>query len=69
MKENKKIVFVAGSADTLYRFRLELIKEILNRDYEVHVFISEGRKEYIEHLHKLKLKIHYFPFKGRVWDC
>tara|TARA_B100001287_G_scaffold67714_1_gene55488 strand:+ start:10975 stop:12090 length:1116 start_codon:yes stop_codon:yes gene_type:complete len=65
LKENKKIVFVAGSADTLYRFRLELIKEILNRDYEVHVFISEGRKEYIEHLHKLKLKIHYFPFKRK----
>ena len=48
---DKKIVFLCGNGDTLIRFRLELIKSLIKKSYEIYAYAPEIRDEFLEELH------------------
>lgn len=60
------IVFICGNGDTLYRFRLELIKSFINQGYTVHAFAPEIPEDFLEELIQLGVVYHSISFKRKT---
>lgn len=53
MKQSKKIVLIGNTATSLYNFRLDLIKKLVQENYQVYAFISEYKDEDLEKIQLL----------------
>ena len=62
---DKKIVFLCGNGDTLIRFRLELIKSLIKKSYEIYAYAPEIRDEFLEELTELNVKFEKIPFQRK----
>ena len=60
------IVFICGNGDTLYRFRLELIKRFLEKDFIVHTFAPEIPDDFLAELKTLGVIYHNISFKRKT---
>ena len=60
------IVFICGNGDTLYRFRLELIKRFLEKDFIVHTFAPEIPDDFLAELRTLGVIYHNISFKRKT---
>jgi len=63
---NSSIVFICGNGDTLYRFRLELIKSLIKKNYTVYAFAPEIPADFLEELESLGLIFHKISFKRKT---
>ena len=64
--KKKSIVFICGNGDTLYRFRLELIKSFIKKHYHVHAFAPEIPEDFLKELENLGVKFHKISFKRKT---
>lgn len=62
---SKKIVFICGNGDTLIRFRLELIKRFIERDYKVYALAPEISSNFLEDLDDLGVNFIYIKFQRK----
>ena len=60
------IVFICGNGDTLYRFRLELIKSFIKKDFVVHAFAPEIPEDFLIELRDLGVVYHSISFKRKT---
>ncbi len=60
------IVFICGNGDTLYRFRLELIKRFIEKDFIVHAFAPEIPDDFLVELKNIGVFYHNISFKRKT---
>ena len=63
----KKIAIISNGIGIVYKFRLELLRKLINLDKEVHIIspIEEAEEKFYELLKNEKLKIHKIQMKRR----
>lgn len=63
----KKIAIISNGVGIVYKFRLELLRKLINLDKEVHIIspIEEADEKFYELLKNEKLKIHKIQMKRR----
>lgn len=60
------IVFICGNGDTLYRFRLELIKTLIKKKFTIHAFAPEIPEDFLVELENLGVIYHNISFKRKT---
>lgn len=60
------IVLICGNGDTLYRFRLELIKSFIKKRYTVHAFAPEIPEDFLTELKDIGVIYHNISFKRKT---
>tara|TARA_B110000003_G_scaffold269501_1_gene300630 strand:- start:9853 stop:10968 length:1116 start_codon:yes stop_codon:yes gene_type:complete len=62
----QSIVFICGNGDTLYRFRFELIKSLIKKNFTVHAFAPEIPEDFLEELKSSGVIYHNISFKRKT---
>jgi len=60
------IALICGNGDTLYRFRLELIKRLIEKDYIVHALAPEIPDNFLKELQAIGVNFHKILFKRKT---
>ena len=60
------VAFICGNGDTLYRFRLELIKSFINKGFTVHALAPEIPEDFLKELLELGVVYHNISFKRKT---
>lgn len=64
--KKSSIVFICGNGDTLYRFRFELIKRFIEKDFTVHAFAPEIPEDFLAELKSLGVVYHNISFERKT---
>jgi len=63
---SSSIAFICGNGDSLYRFRLELIKSFIDKGFVVHALAPEIPEDFLKELRGLGVIYHTISFKRKT---
>lgn len=67
MSQNRKIIIVGTVASSLYIFRKDLILSLIDKEFIVYAFTSDGKPKELDKIAKLgAISSHYQLSKGRL---